>query len=132
MKKIIFNTILLFICSVGLSQRVGLVFSGGGAAGFAHIGVLKALEENNIPIDFITGASAGDADAKAAAATEITASGIWTNGTNDDVAYFVVVDDNSTGIFKYVEAGGTEVEAAELTLIATADEVLVAATDFTF
>lgn len=59
MKKIIFNTILLFICSVGLSQRVGLVFSGGGAAGFAHIGVLKALEENNIPIDFITGASAG-------------------------------------------------------------------------
>ena len=41
------------------SQRVGLVFSGGGATGLAHIGVLKALEENNIPIDFITGTSAG-------------------------------------------------------------------------
>lgn len=41
------------------SQRVGLVFSGGGATGFAHIGVLKALEENNIPIDYITGTSAG-------------------------------------------------------------------------
>jgi NTE family protein len=35
------------------------VLSGGGAAGLAHIGVLKALEENEIPIDFITGTSAG-------------------------------------------------------------------------
>lgn len=59
MKKFILNSILLLICSVGLSQRVGLVFSGGGATGFAHIGVLKALEENNIPIDFITGTSSG-------------------------------------------------------------------------
>lgn len=41
------------------AQRVGLVLSGGGATGFAHIGVLKALEENNIPIDYITGTSAG-------------------------------------------------------------------------
>lgn len=41
------------------SQKVGLVLSGGGAAGFAHIGVIKALEENNIPIDLITGTSAG-------------------------------------------------------------------------
>lgn len=40
-------------------QKVGLVLSGGGASGFAHIGVLKALEENNIPIDYITGTSAG-------------------------------------------------------------------------
>ena len=40
-------------------QRVGLVLSGGGATGLSHIGVLKALEENNIPIDYITGTSAG-------------------------------------------------------------------------
>jgi len=40
-------------------ERIGLVLSGGGAAGLAHIGVLKALEENGIPIDFITGTSAG-------------------------------------------------------------------------
>jgi len=33
--------------------------SGGGAKGIAHIGVLKALEENNIPIDYITGTSMG-------------------------------------------------------------------------
>ncbi len=57
--KVLF-TILLFLTNFFCySQKVGLVFSGGGATGFAHIGVLKALEENNIPIDCITGTSAG-------------------------------------------------------------------------
>ena len=52
--------ILLCLLPMSLqAQRVGLVLSGGGASGFAHIGVLKALEENNIPIDYITGTSAG-------------------------------------------------------------------------
>lgn len=41
------------------AQKVGLVLSGGGAKGAAHIGVIKALEENGIPIDYITGTSAG-------------------------------------------------------------------------
>ena len=41
------------------AQKVGLVLSGGGAPGMAHIGVIKALEENNIPIDYITGTSIG-------------------------------------------------------------------------
>ena len=40
-------------------QRIGLVLSGGGASGVAHVGVIKALEENNIPIDYIAGTSAG-------------------------------------------------------------------------
>lgn len=40
-------------------QSVGLVLSGGGAKGIAHIGVIKALEENGIPIDYITGTSMG-------------------------------------------------------------------------
>ncbi len=40
-------------------QRVSLVLSGGGAKGLAHIGVLKALEENNIPVDNIVGTSMG-------------------------------------------------------------------------
>ena len=44
---------------MGYSQKVGLVLSGGGALGLAHVGVIKALEENNIPIDYITGTSAG-------------------------------------------------------------------------
>lgn len=53
--------ILLFLCcfNYACGQRVGIVFSGGGVRGFAHVGVIKALEENNIPIDFITGTSAG-------------------------------------------------------------------------
>ena len=39
--------------------KVGLVLSGGGARGAAHIGVLKVLEEQNIPVDFISGTSMG-------------------------------------------------------------------------
>lgn len=58
--------ILLFLFVFGLfcfknvsAQRVGVVLSGGGATGLAHIGVLKALEEAEIPIDYISGTSAG-------------------------------------------------------------------------
>jgi len=39
--------------------KIGLALSGGGARGSAHIGVLKVLEENNIPIDYIAGTSMG-------------------------------------------------------------------------
>lgn len=39
--------------------KVGLVLSGGGARGVAHIGVLKVLEELRIPVDFIAGTSMG-------------------------------------------------------------------------
>ncbi len=40
-------------------QRVAVVLSGGGTKGMAHIGVLKALEEHHIPIDYIAGTSIG-------------------------------------------------------------------------
>ncbi len=40
-------------------KKIGLALSGGAARGFAHLGVLKVLEENNIPIDLIAGTSAG-------------------------------------------------------------------------
>lgn len=60
MKRIILAT---FCCLCMLlpttAQRVGLVLSGGGAKGMTHIGVIKALEENGIPIDYITGTSMG-------------------------------------------------------------------------
>ena len=39
--------------------RIGLVLSGGGARGAAHVGVIKVLEENRIPIDMIAGTSFG-------------------------------------------------------------------------
>jgi len=41
------------------SQKVAIVLSGGGAKGVTHIGVLKALEESGIPIDYIAGTSMG-------------------------------------------------------------------------
>lgn len=60
MKRIAVLTALLFAAlQIGYAQKVGLVLSGGGAKGAAHIGVIKALEENGIPIDYITGTSAG-------------------------------------------------------------------------
>lgn len=40
-------------------RGIGLVLGGGGAHGFAHLGVIKALEESQIPVDFICGASVG-------------------------------------------------------------------------
>ncbi len=59
MKKSILLSVLIFCFFSLRAQKVGLVFSGGGAKGLAHIGVLKALEENNIPVDYIVGTSMG-------------------------------------------------------------------------
>ena len=39
--------------------KIGLVLSGGGARGIAHIGVIKVLEEMNIPVDYIAATSMG-------------------------------------------------------------------------
>ncbi|MFM7683860.1 MAG: patatin-like phospholipase family protein [Bacteroidota bacterium] len=60
MKAFSFLNLLFFICFCPVfGQKVGLVLSGGGAKAMAHIGVLKALEEEQIPIDYITGTSMG-------------------------------------------------------------------------
>ncbi len=55
------SILILLILSVSpaFGQKVGLVLSGGAAKGLAHIGVLKALEENEIPVDCIVGTSMG-------------------------------------------------------------------------
>ncbi|WP_434629470.1 patatin-like phospholipase family protein [Thermoanaerobacterium thermosaccharolyticum] len=42
-----------------MRPKVGLILGGGAARGYAHLGVLKKLEEKNIPIDFIIGTSIG-------------------------------------------------------------------------
>ena len=58
----LFLFLMMYFCLVlspTYAQKVGLVFSGGGVRGMAHLGVLKALEEEKIPIDYITGTSAG-------------------------------------------------------------------------
>lgn len=51
--------LIFLISSPVFAQKVGLVLSGGGAKGMTHIGIIRALEENNIPIDYITGTSMG-------------------------------------------------------------------------
>ena len=51
--------LILLMGGASYGQKVGLVFSGGGASGVSHIGVLKALEEHEIPIDYISGTSMG-------------------------------------------------------------------------
>ena len=43
----------------GVRPKIGLVLSGGGARGFAHVGVLKALEVARVPIDVVVGTSMG-------------------------------------------------------------------------
>src|SRR5690606_38602634 len=62
--------LFLFLPLIGFSQvdslskpakplKVGVVLSGGGAKGLAHIGVLKVLEEEGVQVDFIGGTSMG-------------------------------------------------------------------------
>lgn len=59
MKKIYVFLLCCCLLSVLRAQKVGLVLSGGGAKGMTHIGIIRALEENNIPIDYIAGTSMG-------------------------------------------------------------------------
>lgn len=58
-KALVLITFLLLLPMWVQAQKVGLVLSGGGAKGLTHIGIIRALEENNIPIDYITGTSMG-------------------------------------------------------------------------
>ena len=58
--------ILIFVFSWSYSQekefknpRVGLVLSGGGAKGLAHVGVLKTLDSLGVRVDYIAGTSMG-------------------------------------------------------------------------
>lgn len=66
MKKIFF-IIYILILNINFSEelviqkdnKIGLVLSGGGAKGFAHIGLLKVLDKEKIPVDYIVGTSMG-------------------------------------------------------------------------
>ena len=60
MRRLVGLILSFILFTGGLSaQSVGLVLSGGGAKGITHIGIIQALEENGIPIDYITGTSIG-------------------------------------------------------------------------
>ncbi len=91
-------------------EKVGVVLSGGGASGLAHIGVLKALEENNIPIDYICGTSmgalVGSLYAQGFTPAQIEAFVLrdefrsWATGTfqPDNIYYFKKKEDNASWI----------------------------------
>ncbi|MBF8292533.1 MAG: hypothetical protein HW392_1360, partial [Steroidobacteraceae bacterium] len=70
MARSITLTLCLLIAAPALAQqapadappprpRIGLVLSGGGARGLAHVGVLKVLDEMHVPVDAIAGTSMG-------------------------------------------------------------------------
>ena len=58
------KSLIILLCYIAIalpnnSPKIGLVLSGGGSKGFAHIATLKALDSLNIPIDYIAGTSFG-------------------------------------------------------------------------
>lgn len=62
MRQLLASIILCLCVNPSLAAerlKIGVVLSGGGAKGAAHVGVLKILEEHNIPVDYIAGTSIG-------------------------------------------------------------------------
>ena len=72
LRTLVVGALLLLHCAAPLAQdaavtpvapaarpRIALVLSGGGARGFAHIGVLRALREMRVPVDMVVGTSMG-------------------------------------------------------------------------
>ncbi len=102
MKKLsLLLTMVTFIASGVLAQdlnepkntdhkhrpKIALVLAGGGAKGAAHIGVLKALEQMRIPVDYITGTSMG-----------AYVGGLYATGMSaDEIEAFIVSVDWSSG-----------------------------------
>jgi NTE family protein len=88
--------------------KIGLALSGGGAKGFAHVGVLKVLEEMNVPIDYVAGTSMG------AVVGALYASGMspeeiekscaeidWNDALDDSTAYTKLVFRRKQDIARY-------------------------------
>ncbi len=93
---------LFFLFALPVSaQKVGLVLSGGGAKGLYHIGVIKALEENNIPIDYISGTSMG-AIVGAMYASGLTPDEMIAQATSPQIGYWMTgkVEDRYLYYFK--------------------------------
>ena len=59
LKQLLFVLFLLVSLQLLNAQKIGYALSGGGARGFAHIGVLKVLEEEGVKPDYIAGSSIG-------------------------------------------------------------------------
>lgn len=98
--------------TAGRPQSVGLVLSGGGAKGIAHIGIIQALEENDIPIDYIAGTSMGSIVGGLYAMGYTPAEmmqlimskefGYWSTGrTNPDYLYYFSKSQPSPSMFRF-------------------------------
>ena len=125
------------IVSATHPQRIGVVLSGGGAKGLYHIGVLQALEEEEIPIDYVAGTSMGAIIAGLYAAgyspermRGIVASGEvkhWVSGRIDDShrQYFRSMDEMPSAVTLRLNLKGREqgVKVVEMPngLISTAE-----------
>jgi NTE family protein len=70
-------------------KKIGLVLSGGGARGIAHLGVLKALVEQKVPIDYVSGCSAGS-----------IAGVMFAAGYSPDHIFEIVVSSNTLKAFR--------------------------------
>lgn len=113
MKRLLLTLVLVAaVAAAGARQSVGLVLSGGGAKGIAHIGVIKALEENNIPIDYVTGTSMGAIVGSLYAMgytpeemMELVTSrafGYWSTGTIDpSLSYYFSAPEPSPAMFSF-------------------------------
>ncbi len=82
----------VFSTHAEVRPKIGLVLSGGGAKGAAHLGVLKVLEENRVPVDYIAGTSIGAYVAgmyalgySASEIEEIMMNESWSDGYSDTI-----------------------------------------------
>ncbi len=82
-KVIVFFLLMSFTLFAEEGRKLGLVLSGGGAKGFAHIGLLKVLDEEKIPVECITGTSMGS-----------IVGALYAMGYNADELEKIVLDNN--------------------------------------
>jgi len=111
-------------------MKVGLALSGGGARGFAHIGVLKVLVESGVPIDMIAGTSAGSIVGGAYAAgmslDEIAAMAAkigWTNMTRPSLSPLGALSNAPMGAFLTRELPVAKFEELNIRFAAVAFEL---------
>ncbi|MUK63701.1 serine protease [Aliivibrio fischeri] len=108
-KPFMFSSVFLYLfSSIAVASdesrpKIGLVLAGGGAKGAAHIGVLKALEEMHIPIDYITGTSMG-----------AYVGGLYASGMSaDEIEAFIDTVDWNSGFVDKVERSERQIRDKE-------------------
>ena len=101
--------VLLVLPSAGAQQpvvkpasrpKVALVFEGGGALGFAHIGVIEWIEAHHIPVDYVAGTSMGG-----------LVGGLYASGMSpEEISEFVGGIDWTGGVERAIAISGVELQ----------------------